>query len=325
MTIKSPKTAIALLCFISFIWGFGFVLVDISIETVPTHSFNGLRFLIATLCLLPLWKFDRPSSIDSTADLTKQYSLSRLFITGFGLGFLLFLGFATQTEGMRYTSVSNAGFITGLSVPLVPLLGFLLFRDKLSISAWFGVASATAGLYFLTIGDKLVFNSGDLLILICALSFASHIIATGKTTHALPSIPLSIIQMAAVTLYSFLSALLNGELSSTADVQQLAINLMEPIVIVTIVIAATLGSALAYWAQTAAQKIISPYKVALIFALEPLFAHASAAIFLGETLGIKGWVGAGLIISGMLIAQLGDKNHPPQMHADEHSSTPKGY
>lgn len=325
MTIKSPRAAIGLLCFVSFVWGAEFVLVDRAIETVATHTFNGLRFLVATLCLLPLWNLDRANNSDLQAEQTKPYSVTRLLITGFGLGFLLFLGFATQTEGMRYTSVSNAGFITGLNVPLVPLLGFLLFRDKLSKPAWIGVASATAGLYFLTVGDKLVFNSGDFLILICALAFAAHIIATGKTTQKLPSIPLSIIQMAAVAIYSAVAAGLSGEFNFSADNPALLSALLEPIVIIAILVAAIFGSALAYWAQTAAQKILSAHQVALIFALEPLFAHGSAALFLHEVLGVKGWIGAGLILAGMLISELGDKNHPPQMSADEHSSAPTGY
>jgi drug/metabolite transporter (DMT)-like permease len=329
MTLKSPRSAALLLVFVSFVWGVEFVLVDKAIETIPTHTFNGLRFLLAALCLLPLWYIERKSSTNNNNNNNNNpdfnYSKLRLLLTGAGLGLLLFIGFATQTEGMRYTSVSNAGFITGLNVPFVPLLGFLLFRDKLSIAAWIGIFAATMGLYLLTVGDKLAFNSGDLLVLICAVAFAAHIIATGRTTQSLPTVSLSIIQMSAVALYSGIAGYFSNEFRLSENANSLISTLLDPIVIIAIATAAVFGSALAYWAQTASQKILAPHQVALIFALEPLFAHTAAVIFLNEMLGFKGWIGAGLILAGMLIAELGDKDHPPEMIAPDHSSAPKGY
>ncbi len=101
------------------------------------------------------------------------------------LGLLLLL-VLHPTEGMRYTSVSNAGFITGMNVPLVPLLGFLLFKTRAAISVWIGMITATCGLYLLTIGDKLEFNQGDVLVLVCAFCFAIHIILTGRFVDKLP-------------------------------------------------------------------------------------------------------------------------------------------
>jgi drug/metabolite transporter (DMT)-like permease len=313
MVLKSPKSAIALLLFVSFVWGAEFVLVDMAIEKIPTHAFNALRFFLAGCCLLPLLKLEAPQPQES----------HKTLVTGLLLGFLLFIGFATQTEGLHYTSVSNAGFITGLNVPFVPLLGFLIFRSHVALSGWIGVVAATVGLYFLTIGDKLSFNNGDILILICAIAFAAHIIMTGHFASALPAIRLSIIQMFAVAGYS---ALASTGLELGTDFYQTPLKILsDPIVASAIVIAAVLGSALAYWAQTASQKILQPHQVALIFAAEPLFAHATAAIFLGETLGFQGWLGAGLIVAGMLISELGDKKHPAEVHAIDQSAAPKNY
>ncbi|GAA5316721.1 MAG: DMT family transporter [Candidatus Pelagadaptatus aseana] len=313
MVLKSPRSAIALLLFVSFVWGAEFALVDLAIEKVPTHAFNALRFALAGLCLLPLLKLEAP----------QPQHTKRTTITGLLLGFLLFVGFATQTEGLHYTSVSNAGFITGLNVPFVPLLGFLLFRSHVSLSAWGGVVAATVGLYFLTIGDKLSFNYGDVLVLICAVAFAAHIVMTGHFAGALPAIRLSVIQMFAVAGYS---ALASVSLELNHDFYQAPLaTLSDPWVLSAILTAAILGSALAYWAQTASQKILQPHQVALIFATEPLFAHGTAAIFLGETLGMQGWLGAGLIVAGMLISELGDKKHPAEIHAIDHSAAPRDY
>lgn len=302
MTIRSPRTAIILLLLVSLIWGGEFVLIDLAVAQMPTHTFNAIRFLVAALSLLPLLWFSR-----------KQLSgINWLPLLGASalLGFLLFIGFYTQTEGLRFTSVSNAGFITGLNVPLVPLLGFLLFRTKVAKSVWLGVVVATAGLYMLTIGDKLEFNRGDVLVLICAFGFASHILLTGRFVDSMPVVPLSILQLIAVALYSTVAALISPDPafyyadSGHLTWQEQAI---DPIIISSVLVAGILGTAYAFWAQSASQQILESHKVALIFATEPVFAHLSAWLFLDEHLGPKGLVGAGMIIAAMLISELGDR------------------
>lgn len=302
MLIRSPRVAVILLLLVSFIWGAEFVLIDLAIELIPTHTFNSVRFLLAALSLLPLLWLTR-----------KQYAdicWPPLLGASALLGLLLFAGFYTQTEGMRYTSVSNAGFITGMNVPLVPLLGFLLFKTRAAISVWIGMITATCGLYLLTIGDKLEFNQGDVLVLICAFCFAIHIILTGRFVNKLPVIPLSILQLFAVAIYSSVSAALSSEPafyhpgSSPLSWEDLAVS---PIIISAVLISGVLGTAYAYWAQSACQQILESHKVALIFATEPVFAYLAAWLFLEEKLGSKGFIGAGLIIAAMLIAELGDR------------------
>lgn len=317
MTITSPRTAMIMLLLVSFIWGAEFVLIDLAIEVIPTHTFNAIRFALAALSLLPLLWF--------TEKTATPLPWRALLKAGLTLGLLLFIGFYTQTEGMRFTSVSNAGFITGLNVPLVPILGFLLFRNAIKNSAWIGVITATVGLYLLTIGDDLAFNNGDFLVLICAFAFATHIILTGRFVDSLPVIPLSIIQLMGVSLYSCIAVLLSPEpafyLPESEPVswhQQL----LTPIVMAAILIAGTLGTAYAFWAQSASQQLLQPHKVALVFALEPVFAYITAWIFLDETLGMKGFLGAGLIIAGMLISELSDKKRPPKIRPLDQTAAP---
>lgn len=302
MTIRSPRIALFSLLLVSFIWGVEFVLIDLAIEKMPTHAFNMLRFLLAAASLLPLLWISR-----------KQLEGIRwLPLLGASslLGFLLFIGFYTQTEGLRYTTVSNAGFITGLNVPLVPLLGFLLFRTKAALSVWIGVIVATSGLYLLTMGDTLEVNQGDVLVLICAFGFASHILFTGRFVDNLPVVPLSILQLLAVAIYSGIAAWISPEpafhytdASPITWIEQL----QDPIIISALLVAGILGTAFAVWAQSSSQQILESHKVALIFATEPVFAHLSAWFFLDEHLGSKGVIGAGLIIAAMLIAELGDR------------------
>ncbi|WP_299198356.1 DMT family transporter [uncultured Amphritea sp.] len=303
MLIKSSRTAVILLLLVSLIWGAEFTLIDMAIETIPTHTFNAIRFLLAGVSLIPLLWFNRAQ--------LKEIRWLPLSGASALLGFLLFVSFYTQTEGMHYTSVSNAGFITGLAVPLVPLLGFLLFRTRASIAVWIGMIVATAGLYLLTVGDKLEFNQGDALVMVCAFGFAIHILLTGRFVGSLPVVPMSILQLLAVALYSTLAAILSPDPafyrpgSTPLNWQDLAVN---PIIISAVLIAGVFGTAYAYWAQSACQQRLEPHKVALIFATEPVFACITAWLVLNESLGTLGLIGAGMIIAAMLISELGDRN-----------------
>lgn len=302
MSIRSPKMAVCLLLLVSLIWGGEFVLIDLAVEQMPTHTFNAIRFLVAALSLLPLLWLSRYQ--------LKEIRWLAMLGASALLGFFLFIGFYTQTEGLRFTSVSNAGFITGLNVPLVPVLGFLLFRTKAARSVWIGVVIATLGLYLLTVGDKMALNKGDLLVLACAFGFAAHILFTGRFVDSMPVVPLSILQLLAVALYSLVATLLSPDpafhypdANPVAWVDQL----LKPIILSSILVAGVLGTAYAFWAQSASQQILESHKVALIFATEPVFAHISGWLFLDEHLGTQGLIGAGMIISAMLISELGDR------------------
>ncbi|UTW45672.1 DMT family transporter [bacterium SCSIO 12696] len=309
MSIQSPIKAIWLLIFVCMIWGLMFVLVDQTIEHLPVHSFHAFRFGVAALCLLPLWKLDKEA---------KGLTFSRsLWVSAAGLALIMFVSFATQTVGMKYTTVSNTGFITGLCVPLVPIIGLLLFRARVKAIAWVGVLCTTAGIYLLTVGDKLSFNRGDALVLIAACAFALHIVITGRVAPKFPLIPLCTLQLAAVSLYSLFAALATEPVG-----EQTLQALQHPIVWVTILTSGMLATALAFWAQTASQRILEPYKVGLIFATEPLFTHIAAALILGERLGGMGWLGAGMIVAGMLVAELADRRHPPKMQPVDMNAAP---
>ena len=316
MTLISPRIAFFLLLLTSIIWGMEFVLVDLAIEIIPTHTFNALRFAVAALSLIPLFYFSKET--------VNRAQIKTIILAGMFLGLLLFVAFFTQTEGMRFTSVSNAGFITGLGVPLVSFLGFIFFKQKASVAVWAGITLATVGLYCLTVGDKFVFNKGDALVLVCAFGFAFHILLTGKFVSTMPVIFLSIVQLAAVALYSAIAGFYDPDPSfyfpgatELAWHQQLA----TPIIFASILIAGVLGTAFAYWSQSVSQTLLAPHKVALIFASEPIFAHISAAIFLDETLGFLGFIGAGCIILGMVVSEMGDKQHTPKVNVlDQNTS-----
>jgi len=298
--IRTPLIAFWALVMVTFIWGVGFVVVDDAINTMPVNTFNAFRFGIAALALLPLWVFSKKAPYS-----VRDYKLSTLCKVGSGLGLLLFLGFSFQTQGMLFTSVSNTGFITGLSVPLVPIMGVVLFRKKVGIEVWCSAILATIGLYFLTIGDKLELNSGDLMVAFSALCYALHITLMARLSRNLPVIPLSVIQLAAVAVYSGIISIYEWNTDINNDYSPVLDQLSHSGVLAAIFYSALFASAFAFWVQTSSQRIIEPHKIALIFALEPIFAHLAAFIFLDEHLGMKGSIGAGLIIFAMLYSELG--------------------
>lgn len=302
MRIRTPTTALWSLVMVNIIWGVGFVVVDSAIDIMPVNTFNAFRFGIAALALMPLY-FMQSKSTNSE----ENYRVAELFKTGFGLGLLLFLGFSLQTKGLLYTSVSNTGFITGLCVPLVPIIGFLFFKTRVGIEIWISVVAATIGLYFLTMGDKMEFNNGDILVAISAVCYASHITLMAKYGGRFAVIPLSIIQLAAVAFYSTIAASYETFMNINVGYPSLVEQINSTDVWAAILYSAILASAFAFWAQTSSQRLLEPHKVALIFALEPIFGHLAAFVILGEYLGIKGWFGAGLIIAGMLYSELGGR------------------
>lgn len=308
--IRSARSAFWALVVVNIIWGGGFVVIDKAIDIIPVNTFNTFRFGLAAICLLPLWWASKERSGFSDH--------GPVIKTGFGLGLLLFLGFSTQTQGMLYTSVSNAGFITGLCVPLTPVIAFLLFKKQIDKAIWISVVMATAGLYMLTVGDKLEFNGGDILVTICAVCFASHICFTDRYADRYPVVLLSIYQLAAVGVYSAVAAILG--IGENQEYPPLLEQLSSNLVLQAIIYSAVLGSAFAYWAQTSSQRLLEPHKVALVFALEPIFAHLFAFLFLGEVLGLQGWIGASLIISAMLYAELGGRRKAKMQPLDQTSS-----
>ena len=188
--MKASTFADLSLLFVALIWGATFVLVQNAIAFLEPQSFNVVRFTLAAI-LLGLWLLffekDQLKKLDR-----------KLILSGIMLGFFLFIGYAFQTLGLLYTTSSKAGFITGLSVVLVPLLMIGILKQRPSINSIAGVSAATAGLYLLTMSDVSSLNIGDGLVLICAAGFALHIVFTGKYSSSYPTLLLTTVQIATV-------------------------------------------------------------------------------------------------------------------------------
>lgn len=292
---KQQITADVSLLLVTFIWGSTFVLVQNAVALLEPFTFNGVRFGLAGLFLIA-WLFIFNKNVLSSMN-------KKLLLSGVIMGAWLFAGYALQTFGLLYTTSSKAGFITGLSVVLVPLFGFLFLKETPKRFAVFGVGVATIGLYLLTLGDSLALNFGDILVFFCAISFAAHIVVTGKYTPLYSTILLTTVQIFTVSVLSSISAVLFEDWQRAFDSDVIG----NADVFSALIICSIFATALALLAQTNFQKFTTPTRVALIFAMEPVFAAMTGYFWADERLGSKALLGCMLIFIGMILAELPQK------------------
>lgn len=290
--MKKTLFADVSLLLVAFIWGATFVLVQNAISFLEPFSFNGIRFFAAAV-LLGGWLllFERKQI---------RYFNRKMLLSGMLLGILLFIGYAFQTVGLLYTSSSKAGFITGLNVVMVPMFAMFLLKQRPGINAAIGVFIAIAGLYLLTMTDTAKLNIGDGFVFICAIGFALHIIFTGKFSNQYPSLLLTVVQISTVSILSsiFAFGLEHWQNAFQPDV------VLSGKVLAALIITSVFATALAFFAQTNFQKFTTPTRVALIFAMEPVFAAVTGFIWAGERLSYSAITGCILIFSGMVFAEL---------------------
>ena len=280
--IQRVKADFSLLM-VSLIWGLTFVTVKNAIADMAPFTFIAIRFAIAFVfmslfCYKKLLKFD-----------------GRDWIPGLLVGIFLFCGYSFQTLGLQYTTASNAGFITGLSVVLVPLFCSIINRQLPSPLVLGGAALAGIGIGFLCLNQGYTYNYGDILVLLCAISFAFHIILVGRYASQTDATVLASIQIGVVAVLSCAAALVfesQVPVQFTSDVW---------IGLITTAIPAT---SLAFFIQTYSQKFTTPVHTAIILSTEPVFGGIFGFLLLGEMLGPKGLWGAALVLAGMVLSEI---------------------
>ena len=268
---------------IAFVWGATFPMVKTAIENIPPMEFLALRFAIASLVIGVFTLFQ-----------IRQFKIGT-FLAGFLAGLLLLTGYAFQTYGLTLTSASNAAFITGLSVILVPALSVLFLRERLDFRTTLGVLFATLGLFLLSGGSFTQLNHGDVLELGCALSFGLQIIVVSRLAKNISSIHFTFVQMLTVALGAtfFSPSLRNSNLVHS-----------QPIPWFAILFTAVFASSAALLLQAICQKRTSATRTALAFATEPLWGAIFARFLLSEHLSMLAYSGGALLIAGMIIVEI---------------------
>jgi len=270
------------LVLVTAIWGVTFVQIKDALELYPLFAFLAVRFAIA-VAVLAVPAAPRLRSLGG-----------RGALAGASLGALLAAGYALQTAGLERTTVSAAGFVTGMYVVLTPVFALVLFRLRPGVAVWLGVALAVAGLAMLS-GVSAGSVTGDLMVLAAAALYALQIALMERFAPRYEALAFTTAEMAAAFLGFTAIAVAAGqvELPRGATVWG------------ALLVTGVFASAFGYLVQAWAQQRTSATRTALLFSLEPVFAGIFGYALAGDRLGLLGWAGCAVILTGIAVAEPG--------------------
>jgi len=279
-----------LLMLTAAIWGFAFVAQRVGMQYVGAFTFNGVRFALGSISLVPLIIYFKNKK---TAEQPEETASASALIPGIIAGSVLFFGASLQQAGLAYTTAGKAAFITGLYIVLVPLLGVFL-KQRIGLNTWLGVVLAVSGLYFLSVNEDFTIAFGDLLEIIGAFFWAVHILVIDHFTKKVDALKLSCVQFVMCSVLSIITAFIFEDIS-ISGIGQAAIPILY---------GGLLSVGVAYTLQVVAQKHAKPSHAAIILSMESVFAALGGALLLGENLGGRGYLGCALMFAGMLLTQV---------------------
>ena len=286
---KTVSLLSALLC--TFIWGTTFIAQDTGMDDIGPFTFNAVRFFVGFLAVAPLaFIFERKKNLKWKKK--DKQTFTHLVIL---IGISLFLGSALQQVALLYTDVANAAFFTIFYVPMVPIIIFFIYKKPIHWSIWPSVFLCLMGGYLLTNFYSATVRIGDVLVIMGAFFWSTHIIFTGKIIEKY-NLPLTIgaIQTLIVASLSLIIGLIFEDFTWSNILKEKF----------EILYAGVLSGGLAFVLQIYAQKNISPASSAIIFSLEGVFATIAAWILLDQVLDINNLFGCVFILFGVLFSQL---------------------
>jgi len=269
------------------IWGSTFVAQQMGMDTVGPFTYTAARLLLGALMVAPLW-FWRGGPFAAMPVVESRGCLG----AGVLLGGVLFIAINLQQVGLLGTSVSNAGFITGLYVVLVPVM-MRLGGASVSVQVWGAVVLSAAGLYFLSVKPDASIAAGDWLQLGGAMLWAVHVLLVGHLARRHDPLRLSVLQYLVAGALSWAAAIWREPISLDGLVQAGG----------AIAWGGILSIGVAYTLQVIAQREARASHAAIIYSSEGVFSALGGWLVLGESLGLRGWGGAGLLLAAMLLAQ----------------------
>ena len=285
MSLKTDLRADLILLLTAFIWGLAFVYQRSGMDHIGPVTFTFGRFLIGALAILPLWYvMEKPKQIFAFNKVNRNAAL---------LGLVLTSGMLLQQWGMVYTTAGRAGFLTGVYLVFVPLIG-LFFRKKTEWPTWVGMSLALAGLYFMAQIEAEEIFTGDILVLISSLLFALHIIFTGMIANDASPFRLIFVQF---TVAAVITGLL-VPIFETWDWQGIRDAM------VALLYVGVLSSAVGFCLQVVGQRTAPASHTAIILSFESVFAAFCGWWLLDEYLTQTEFIGCGLILAGGLVSQL---------------------
>jgi len=290
-----------LLLLTAIIWGFAFVAQRAGMEFIGPFAFNGIRFALGSLSLIPLIIYQKNKNQSVAFPKSKNLTL----IGGLLGGLVIYLAASLQQLGIVYTTAGSAGFITSLYVIFVPVLG-LFRKHKVNLNTWIGVIMALAGLYFLSVTKQLTLEQGDGLVFIGAIFWAVHVLIIAEYAPRTHVISLSAIQFGVCAILSMLTSFYY-ETISWEQIKDAAIPILYGGI-------ASVG--IAYTLQVVGQRYAPPTHAAIILSLESLFAAVGGWLILSETMTNRKILGAALMLAGVILSQLKKQKKDPIAYAD---------
>ena len=285
MSLKSDLRADLLLLTTAFIWGFAFVFQSTGMDHVGPFTFVFGRFVIATIAIVPIWYImEKPK---------KVFVFQPTDIKAFQLGIIMAVGMLVQQSGLMYTTVARAGFLTGVYIIFVPLIG-LFMGSRTEWPTWIGVFLSLVGLYFLGRIQTDQFLIGDGLILLSSVLWALHVIYTGKIANQISVFRLMFLQFAVAAMLSWLVRLF-FETWDWHAVKGAALSLL---------FVGVLASGIGFSLQVVSMRTAPASHTALILSFEAVFAAIGGWWLLDKYLTTPELIGCALILSGGLISQL---------------------
>jgi drug/metabolite transporter (DMT)-like permease len=270
-----------ILLFTAAVWGSGFIAQRVAAPSLSIFFYNGGRFLLGALLLLPLIRF--------------RLQIPRASWLGVTIaGVLLFAAGALQQAGMITTTAANAGFITGLYVVFVPFLLWLIWREKQTWTIWVAAVVAVIGMLLLSTGGQLRLARGDALELAGAVLWAFHVIVVSRSVKGLHPLHFAIGQFFVCSFLNFLT----GFIFEPQAIIQI------PTLWWTIIYNGIASVAIGFTLQAIGQKHAPPTDAALILSMESVFAALLGFLFLKERFLPVQWIGSFLVILAIVIAQI---------------------
>jgi drug/metabolite transporter (DMT)-like permease len=290
------------LLLVALIWGSAFAVQRVAAEYFDVFTFNGLRFLLGGLVLLPFSKLNKinktnltPEQATTKADrlvsfpIFEKKSISFIVLAGA----LLFGAAGLQQAGLETTTAGNAGFITTLYVVLVPVILVLFWKEKIHWLSWLGAGIAIIGSLLLSTGGSLHLASGDALEMGGALLWGLHVILVSRAVKHLDVLTFSAGQYIVAGVFNlFVSRLAAMPLTGLASGWW------------TIVFIGLISTAVGYTLQVLGQKYAPPTDATILLSMEAVFAALAGFIFLGETMRQVQLIGCGLILIAVIVTQL---------------------
>ena len=281
-----------LLLLTAAIWGFAFVAQRVGAQYVGAFTFNGIRFALGAISLMPLIVFfdkRKQGNVNTKVEPTLKSTL----LPGILVGIVLYVAATLQQVGLIYTTAGKASFITGLYMVFVPVVGIFL-KHKIGKNSWIGVGLAVVGLYLLSINENFNISYGDFLEVIGAVFWAVHILIIDNLTKRIDPLKLSFMQFATCSVLSLITAFIFEEITMGGISSAL----------IPILYGGLLSVGVAYTLQVVAQKNAKPSHAAIILSMESVFGAIGGALLLGESMSARGYIGSALILTGILVSQI---------------------